>query len=270
MKDAEQIVATPAFQNFVFMAEKGGVRKTSLAALLIAMGEAQGFPMEAFEIEGRAELGLLYPDKVKQVVMPATETLHEDDNVEVRTLSPVFTSLLSPSDRLAIVDVGANLDGRLAMGMVHTGMAERLAGSGRATVFIIPFFAEAASIQSAANSGRRAELALPNAKILFCHCENGGGAASDSVKSLHDWKNVIQPLIDRHGIMRMPRLTPSVLGALRASKTSPLRFIDMTEMELARFSENDTFIAGANRNAMRLFVATMAKEFATHFGFRPA
>ena len=268
IKTEVEIGFTSGFQNIIIQGEKGGIRKTSMASVMVDIALSMGAAITAFEIDQRAELSALYPGVCQHVIMPETERVQDDDHAEIRVLSPVLKALTAQGAGLVVLDVGANLDARVAVVMAKTGIAGRAASAGRETAFVIPFFLEASSIQSAASSARRAELAMPQAKIQFCLCETGGGAAIESFETLPAWKSGIQPHVDRHGMMRMPRLTPSILAAYKASKVSPLAFIGMSEEELSPFSDNDAFIAGANKAAMQLFVATMAEAFSTHLGFR--
>lgn len=260
---------TSGFQNLIIQAERGGVRKTAHAKMVVDIALSLGASAKLFEIDQRSELAAMYPTITTHIALPASEAVQEDDHAEIRCLSPVLAALTAPGPALTVVDVGANLDARVAMTMVKAGIAGRAAAAGRSTVFLIPFLPEASSVQAAASSAKRAQLAMPKAKIVFCLGETGSGAAAmETLASSSVWKSTIQPHVERHGLMRMPRLTPGVLGALLSSKVTPLAFTAMSDEELAPFSDNNAFIAGANRAAVQVLVASMAKEYSTFFDFR--
>jgi len=144
-------------------------------------------------------------------------------------------------------------------------MAQRMRAAGRETCIVIPFYPNAESVKGAYRTGRRAKVALPDCKILFCRCDTGDRLAAGEAETSQEWTNFIAPMVEKHGLMTMPRLQPSVISAYVASRRDPLAFTEMSDAELAPLTGNDEFVAEAIRSAMKVCIDTMRKQVVEHF-----
>lgn len=259
---------TSDYLNIGIMGEKGGGWKTMLANTTSSVALDMGASLALSEVDQRRELGILYPTVTHSLSVADVEALQGYDQAEIKALSPMFSTLIEQRTTLAVADIGANLDRRVLMAMIQGGLTERMAAAGRRMAIVIPYFLEPTSVGAAARTARRARVALPDARIIFCHCQKNDTELSQAVKKSADWTEVIEPLIAMHGSMTMPLLQPSVLAALRSSQKTPVDFIKMEEQELTAYCENDIFIASSIRAAMQVFVSTMTRQFVDLFRFR--
>lgn len=256
------------YHNIVIIGEKGGGWKTMLASLTASVALDMGAELALSEVDQRRELGILYPAVTHSLTVADVEALQGYDQAEIKALSPMFSTFIDQRNTLSVGDIGANLDHRVLTAMVRGALPERMATAGRQMAMVIPYFLEPTSVAAAARTAKRAGVALPDARIIFCHCQKNDTGASQAFKNSADWIEVIEPLIATNGLMQMPLLQPSVLAALRASQKSPVDFIKMTDQDLAAYCENDLFIASSIRAAMQVFVSTMTRQFVELFRFQ--
>jgi hypothetical protein len=267
MTKGKSLTFSTGYHNILVMMERGGSRKSMCAAQIIVIARAFEANVKVVEVEQREELSQLFPKITASTQLPGLDQIQDNDQSENVALSPLFRALIAPSEQLTVVDVGANLDGRVFEGMVRMNMATRMSAAGRETCIVIPFYPHIESVKGACRTGRRAALAVPNCKILFCHCETGERLAAGEIESSEEWTSFIGPMIEKHGLMVMPRLQPSVISAYVASKRDPLSFTEMSDVELAPYSGDNEFIADAMRTSMKIFIDTMKKQVMESFRF---
>lgn len=265
MSKDKSLMFSTAYHNILVIMERGGNRKSMCAAQIIVIARALGAIIKVIEVEQREELVLLFPEITSSTQLPGLDKIQQNDQSENMALTPLFRALIAPPDQLTVADIGANLDGRVLEGMVRMNMAKRMSAAGRETCFVIPFYPNMESVKGAYRTGRRAELAVPGAKILFCRCDTGEYLAAGEIERSEEWTSFIGPRIDKHGMMIMPRLQPSVISAYVASKRDPLAFTEMSDAELAPYAGGDEFIADALRTAMMIFIDTMKQQVVEHF-----
>jgi hypothetical protein len=155
----------------IFVAsEKGGVRKTFTSMAVIDVLLANGLGLKVFQIDQQGRLQSAFAD-VSTISLPPVDIFRADELADGRALAPLDEAISGVEDAI-IVDVGANLDARLATFAVAGEWFEEAITAGRDVFVLTPFLLDMDSVTLAARTAQRLLIAFEKATIIPVACVN--------------------------------------------------------------------------------------------------
>lgn len=256
------------FVNIIIASEKGGVRKSTLTLFLATIAALLGAKIKIFEVDDQTRLLAIFGDQVRIVPMPSAEQLLENDQADFESLSPVREAMENGADvDLTFVDLGANLDGRFCEALASLDFAAALVE--RPTVVLIPYLGDPESVLAAARTAKRFAIALPEARLVFVRCADGGPSdAAFTGDAARAFANDLLPIIRGGGHIGFGRLRPQALAAFDRNAIRPDVFCDLDAHVAAEQLGVSVYVFKSIASQMRLLIASLAEEAASTLGFR--
>ena len=204
-----------------------------------------------FQIDSQGRLGSAFQD-VATIELPAVDEFRTNELADAMALAPLDDALLEDLSAAIVVDIGANLDARVATFAVSGGWDSEAQEVGRDVVVFTPFLLDSDSILLAARTARRMAVAFPTARFIPVACLT---EARFSGFPTVDMKQVFEDgfgkLANTETMLLHPPIYSSALRLLEASGSTPQRFIDLDP----RFLEP---VVGLPRAAIRQAQGDMA------------
>lgn len=205
---------------YLVVQEKGGVRKTATAVALVDACRQMSVEPHIAQIDQQGRLAALFQN-VTSVTVAKADELIESETADAVALGPIEKLLFDDPSRSVVIDVGANLDGRLAAHALASGWHAELAR--RQVHVLIPFDLTDDSLRLAQRTRARLQVALPGANIVpvFSSPNASPQANLGAMETLA--KDVFGSLAQ---LVVHPRLPPTSLMFLEMLGVSPTRFVD--------------------------------------------
>ncbi len=150
------------------VSEKGGVRKTFTAMAVIDVLHQAGFEVKVFQVDQQGRLGSAYPD-VCTIQLPPVDIFRTDELADGRALAPLDEAICN-ADGAIVVDIGANLDARVASFSVAGEWGDEADAAGREVFVLTPFLLDLDSVTLAARTAQRMAVAFPSSTIVPVAC----------------------------------------------------------------------------------------------------
>lgn len=226
--------------------ERGGTRKTSTVLAAADLLAAAGVPVHLIQIDHQARLPRLYPDCLR-IDLPKAAEIRLLDMAEIKALEPLLEAF-RPREGTVIIDVGANFDGRVADFLAAMDVELEIRRHRLAVSVIVPLTSDPEAMRLGARTAKRMAVAMPSATIIPLFAEDGGdfGAPIDE-GAARAMREVLKPLAEANGVLRMPKLYPTLLGFLE-SKAIKMR--DLVEADIDDFAAMHA-ISGSYARAFR-------------------
>ncbi|MCC4300178.1 hypothetical protein [Aurantimonas coralicida] len=212
---------------FLFISEKGGVRKTAtLGAFVAHLFEMMpAFPI--FEIDDQPRLKRWFGSDVSTLRLPAHDVVRHDDLADQAALAPLLDSILDKvADNIAI-DVAGSVDGRVLESMLKMDFCGAAVESGYRIAAFVPYTSESDAIALASRTIERLSVALPGSLIVPVHAEDGGSLRHVTGNTAQRLSHILKsgPQI------RHPRILPRALAAAEATGVSPYHLAALSDSE---------------------------------------
>jgi hypothetical protein len=208
------------------ISEKGGVRKTFTAMAVIDYLTIVGIECSIFQIDRQGRLGSAFPTAVT-IDLPAVDEFRTNELADGIALSPLDDAIANAHNQAIVVDVGANLDGRLATLAVSAGWDSEVKEANRRVIVLTPFLMDSDSIELASRSARRMRVAFPLAKIIPVAClttQSFTGFPSPEMKQLFDNGFGMDAFAN---MIVHPPIYSSALRLVETSGSTPQRYIEL-------------------------------------------
>lgn len=212
---------------FIFISEKGGVRKSATLGAFVAYLFESVPPFPIFEVDDQPRLKRWFGRNVETVWLPDHEAVRHDDLADQAVLAPLLDNILDKTAENIAIDVAGSVDARFieALLMMDFGGAARDSGY-RIAVFV-PYTSESDAIVLASRTIERVSVALPDALIIPVHAEDGGSLRHLPGKTAQHLTSVTKGRTS----IRHPRLLPRALAAAEATGLSPYHLASMPTSE---------------------------------------
>ena len=250
----------------IVASEKGGVRKTSTAAVLHDYWEESGFDVTLVQVDKQGRLDALFPGRVITIDMPTTADMRADDLADARALAPALDILLSPNPGVRIFDIGANFDRRYFDWAVSMGLAEDCRKLGIDVIGLVPMTSDADAVTLGARTAVRFGLAFPDYLTLPVLCDDG----VDVTKLLDSntrqvFERAFGAKVERGEFLKHHRLLPGALAMLEASRLSAVQFAASAPTDLVRVTGQHVSVVRQVRADVTMYVAATFDEFTRVF-----
>ncbi|MFY0732507.1 hypothetical protein [Aurantimonas sp. NFXS3] len=215
---------------FIFISEKGGVRKTAtLSAFVSHMYEmVPAFPI--FEIDDQPRLKRWFGDKVQTLRLPDLATVRHDDLADQMVLTPLIDSILDQDAENIAIDVAGSVDGRVLEAFVLMDFMGAARDAGYRIAAFVPYNSESDAIALASRTIDRVSVALPGTQIVPVHSVDGGSLEHlPAVTARH-----LASMQKERTTIVHPRLLPRALAAVEATRRSPYDLAAMPDKEALR------------------------------------
>lgn len=237
--------------------EKGGVRKTATAVALVDAFRQLHFEPGIGQIDQQGRLASLFKN-VTSVTVAGSDELVESETADAVALGPIEDLLFGDPKSQVVIDVGANLDTRVAAHALASGWDAELAG--RQLNVFIPFDLTADSLTLAGRTKARMEIALPSANIVpvFASPNASNLANLGALRTLA--KNVFGSLDQ---LVVHPLIPPTSLMFLEKLGVSPTQFVEQageSSLEVAKalgVSRGEVMIA---RGAVSTYILSLRMQ----------
>jgi hypothetical protein len=228
---------TPAMWIFLFISEKGGVRKSATLIAFLDYLSALVSDFLIYEIDDQTRLRKLFPGRVTTIQLPDIDAVRHDDLADVEALSPLIDQILDRRSPIIAVDVAGSVDARVLETLLKLDIAGAASESGYKVAVFTPFLLEHDAMLLATRSIKRATLVLPDAVIVPVLAETG-----DRVEDLSKEQQRLGKAIEGDRLLiKHPRLLPRALAAVEKTGQSPYRLAEMSLDEATkRFIETGT------------------------------
>jgi len=256
------------FVNVIIASEKGGVRKSTLTLFLATIATLLGAVIKIFEVDDQARLSAIFGQQVATIPMPTAEQLLGNDQADFESLSPVLEGIEHGAGAdVVFVDLGANLDGRFCEALAALDFAAALVD--RPTVVLIPYLGDPESVLAAARTANRFSIALPDARLIFVRCADGGPSeASFTGEAGRAFASELLPIIRAGGHMSFGRMRPQALAAFERQMMRPDEFCELDPHLAAAELGVSVYVFKSIRSQMKVLIAALAAEAASVLGFR--
>jgi CobQ/CobB/MinD/ParA nucleotide binding domain len=222
---------------FVIIAnEKGGVRKTATAIVIHDLITRAGIRVAPYQIDQQGRLEQLLPDVIS-INLPKMAELAIDELADAMALRPLEEALGSNPDVAVLVDVGANLDGRLAVAAAEGDWHGWAIELGRPIYIVIPFLLDPDSVTLASRTLARLEIAFPGAiKVPVASISSSRFVGFDSIVAEQTFKRGFGVDACEENICVHPLILPATNRMLSISNMTPTIFAQADWRELEKLT----------------------------------
>ena len=223
---------TPAHEPFacVVLADRGGVGKTSVAALVWAALVELGREPVIGEVEGATERKMSALLEVAEagpprpnVVTPTPAELADNPRLNARTFAPVLAALLDPATPV-IIDNGATVTRGLLDAAEAGRHGMRTDGGRHLRILVVAKAEDLQSAVSAEASLRRARAIYPNARIVLAVTH----VRHDRQRGTHNAGPVVSAVEGggkASSVVLIPLLTNPILGECYGERHIPFHLL---------------------------------------------
>ena len=254
----------------IVASEKGGVRKTSLVAMLIVFLLDLGIRVRVIQVDNQDRLQMLFPDIVETAVLPVADGLRDNDAGDADALDPVMEMMLAPDIAVKIVDVGANFDARLFDCLSAANIPEDCQQAGIPVLCLVPMTSDVDAIKLAGRTAARFAASFPGERMIPVLCETGvdfENLPDPLAKSL--FQKTFHQKIAEGDFISHARLMPRSLSMLEGSHLNATTFNAMDPREIGRITAQKLGVAKFARGEVRNYTSAMFSEFEKILPFRP-
>jgi hypothetical protein len=212
--------------------EKGGVRKTFTALAIVDYLTLAGVPARIFQVDSQGRLCSAF-NGVTTINLPAVDEFRTNELADALALAPLDNAILEDLNVAVVVDVGANLDARVATFAVSAGWDSEATEAGRDIVIVTPFLLDSDSILLAGRTARRMAIAFPRARFVPVACLSEAkfnGFPSAAMKQT--FEDGFGKVANVESLMFHPPIYTSALRLVEACGSTPQRFIDLDPRSL--------------------------------------
>ena len=223
---------TPAQEPFacVVLADRGGVGKTSVAALVWAALVELGREPVIGEVEGATERKMSALLKVAEagpprpdVITPSPAELADNPRLNARTFAQVLAALLDPAAPV-IIDNGATVTRGLLDAAEAGRHGQRSDGGRHLRVLVVAKAEDSQSAVSAEASLRRARVIYPHARIVLVVTH----VRFDRQRGTHNAGPVVSAVEgagEASSVVLVPLLTSPILGECYGERHIPFHLL---------------------------------------------
>lgn len=240
--------------------EKGGVRKTSTVLAAAELLGGAGAPAEIIQIDDQARLQRLYPNATR-INLPKALEIRSGDMAETKALDPLFEAFRPRTDT-ALIDIGANYDTRVADFLLGMDVEQEIKRHGLMVKVIVPVTSDPEAIRLGARTAKRMAIAMPSATIHPLFALDGGDFDNPTDDgAARAMKEVLQPLAQANGAIRMPKLYPTLLGFLEGKSIMMSELIPTDNDAFAASHSISRAFARSFRSELILYLDQLGDEF---------
>jgi hypothetical protein len=212
--------------------EKGGVRKTFTAMAVVDYLTLTGISTTVFQVDRQGRLGVAFKN-VGTIDLPQVDEFRTNELADALALAVLDDAIVENTDTAVVVDVGANLDARVATFAIAAGWESEARELGRDIIVLTPFLMDSDSILLAGRTARRMAVAFPAARFIPVAClTEAQFRGFPSVDMAQTFKEGFGKLAGVEAMMIHPPIYTSALRLVEACGSTPQRFIELDPRSL--------------------------------------
>ncbi len=245
MKDAHWVMTT-----------KGGVGKTTMALVLLALIEDRGGRPAVVDCDNAAKIAAFLPDRaVVRLSIGATSQEIQQDPTLATSYWDKLAELMLAGDSL--VDFGANVDRAVLEWALQSELGPILAEEGVRLTLWVPTTTDPLGVDSALKVLRAASELFPESRRILVRNAGHG--------SLSIWEGRPE-MVEAAGlsthVVDMPRCTSEGWGLFEKAHMPPLRVLAMSPAEIASYFSLNPLAAQRARKDLAKWMDAMATALA--------
>jgi hypothetical protein len=234
MKHHKAELITGTKQLVIVANDKGGQGKTLTSLSVTDHAYLHDAPVAIAQVDTQLRLARAVGRNVLTIAAVPREA-RRDPTADARAFTPFYAMLERVGNRGAnvLLDVGANQVNRFANWAGLVELDEDLEAWGYETTVMVPFVAEGEGIRQAAATVKLLLARLSRAKLVLIQNERDGEFAHlhDSSDAASVYRSLIEPLLDRAALLRMPVIEA---GSWRPFEAANCRLMQVATMPIAK------------------------------------